>query len=63
MRWSSRPPPAITKKLSTWLAAQGHVAEDEAVQEGADLGAEAARDLPKAERAARILYALVARHD
>ena len=45
----------VTKKLSTWLAAQGHVAEDEA-QEGADLGAEAARDLPKAERAARILY-------
>ena len=39
----------VTKKLSTWLAAQGHVAEDEA-QEGADLGAEAARDLPKAER-------------
>ena len=45
----------VTKKLSTWLAAQGHVAENEA-QEGADLGAEAARDLPKAERAARILY-------
>ena len=45
----------VTKKLSTWLAAQGHAAEDEA-QEGADLGAEAARDLPKAERAARILY-------
>ena len=45
----------VMKKLSTWLAAQGHVAEDEA-QEGADLGAEAARDLPKAERAARILY-------
>ena len=44
----------VMKKLSTWLAAQGHVAEDEA-QEGADLGAEAARDLPKAERAARIL--------
>ena len=36
----------VTKKLSTWLAAQGHVAEDEA-QEGADLGAEAARDLPR----------------
>ena len=45
----------VTKKLSKWLAAQGHVAENEA-QEGADLGAEAARDLPKAERAARILY-------
>ncbi len=45
----------VTKKLSTWLAGQGHVAENEA-QDGADLGAEAARDLPKAERAARILY-------
>ena len=45
----------VTKKLSTWLAGQGHVAENEA-QDRADLGAEAARDLPKAERAARILY-------
>ncbi len=45
----------VTKQLSTWLAAQGHVAENEA-QQGAALGAEAARDLPKAERAARILY-------
>lgn len=45
----------VTKKLSTWLAAQGYVAEHEA-QEGADLGGEAARNLPKAERAARILY-------
>ena len=49
----------VTKKLSTWLAAQGHVAENEA-QEGADQGAEAARDLPKAERATRILYDAVA---
>ena len=45
----------VTKKLSTWLAGQGHVAENEA-RDGADLGAEAARELPKAERAARILY-------
>ena len=46
---------AVTKKLSTWLAAKGYIAEKQA-QEGADQGAEAARDLPRAERAAQILF-------
>lgn len=44
----------VTKKLSKWLAAKGYISEEEA-QAVADEGAEAARDLPKAERAARIL--------
>lgn len=43
-----------TKKLSKWLAAKGYISEEEA-QAGADEGTEAARDLPKAERAAQIL--------
>ena len=45
----------VTKKLSRWLAAKGYVAEPQA-REGADRAADAARDLPKVERAARILY-------
>ena len=45
----------VTKKLSTWLAAKGYVAEQRA-REGADQATDAARDLPKAERAAQILY-------
>ena len=45
----------VTKKLSRWLAAKGYIAEQQA-QEGADQAGEAARDLPKAERAAQILY-------
>lgn len=44
----------VTKKLSKWLASKGYVS-DEKAQEGADEGAEAARDLPKAERATKIL--------
>lgn len=44
----------VTKKLSKWLAEKGYISEEKA-QEGADEGAEAARDLPKAERAAQIL--------
>lgn len=44
----------VTKKLSKWLAAKGYISEEEA-QAGADEGTEAARDLPKAERAAQIL--------
>ncbi len=44
----------VTKKLSKWLAAKGYISEEEA-QEGADEGAQAARDLPQAERAAQIL--------
>ena len=49
----------VTKKLSKWLSAKGYVSEEEA-QIGADEGAEAARDLPKAERAAQILADAVA---
>ena len=45
----------VTKKLSKWLAAKGYISEEEA-QTGTDQGAEAARDLPNAERAARILF-------
>ena len=45
----------VTKKLSKWLAEQGYIAEDEA-DDGAAQGAEAARNLPAAERAAAILY-------
>ncbi|MFA5863364.1 MAG: hypothetical protein WC975_01610 [Phycisphaerae bacterium] len=44
-----------TKKLSKWLAAKGYISEEES-QKGADEGAVAARDLPKAERAAQILH-------
>lgn len=43
-----------TKKLSKWLAAKGYVAE-EAAREGAERGGAAARELPRAERAAQIL--------
>ncbi len=45
----------VTKKLSKWLAAKGYISEEEA-QTGADKGAKASRDLPNAERAARILF-------
>lgn len=45
----------VTKKLSKWLAAKGYISDEEA-EEGADRGSEAARDLPKAERAAQILH-------
>ena len=44
----------VTKKLAKWLAAKGYVAEGEANIAAAQ-GAEAARTLPNAERAARIL--------
>ncbi|HLG19833.1 MAG TPA: hypothetical protein VI895_08490 [Bdellovibrionota bacterium] len=45
----------VTKKLSRWLGEKGYVSVDVA-SEGAEKGAEAGRDLPRAERAARILY-------
>jgi hypothetical protein len=45
---------SVTKKLSKWLAAKGYVSEEDA-REGADRGAAAARELPEAERAAKIL--------
>jgi hypothetical protein len=44
----------VAKKLSKWLAAKGYVSE-EASREAAERGADAARDLPRAERAAHIL--------
>jgi hypothetical protein len=45
----------VTKKLSKWLAEKGYVSQETA-QEGAEEGAGAARDLPKAERAGQILF-------
>ncbi|MCC7263715.1 MAG: hypothetical protein IT369_14465 [Candidatus Latescibacteria bacterium] len=45
----------VTKKLCKWLVAKGHIGEEESA-EGISRGADAARDLPKAERAARILF-------
>ncbi len=44
----------VTKKLSKWLAAEGYISDEEA-QAGSDEGTQAARDLPKAERAAQFL--------
>lgn len=44
----------VTKKLSKWLAAKGYVSL-EAVGEATETSAAAARDLPRAKRAARIL--------
>lgn len=44
----------VTRKLSKWLAGKGYVSQ-EAAGEAAETSAAAARDLPKAERAAQIL--------
>ncbi len=44
----------VTKKLSRWLAGKGYVSLD-AAGEATETSAAAARDLPRAERAARIL--------
>ncbi len=44
----------VTKKLSKWLAVEGYVSDADA-RVGVDEGTEAARDLPKAERATQIL--------
>lgn len=46
---------AVTGKLSKWLAEKGHISEEEAM-EGAEEGSAAARDLPRAEQAVKILY-------
>ena len=46
---------SVTKKLSKWLAEKGYVSR-EAGREGMEEGAEAAQDLPKAERVAQILH-------
>ncbi len=45
----------VTKKLATWLYEHGYVSADEA-EIAVDRGADAARDLPRAERLARLLY-------
>ncbi len=45
----------VTKKLSKWLAEKGYISSSQG-QMGIEEGADAARDLPGAERAARILY-------
>ena len=45
----------VTKKLAKWLADKGYVSREDA-KDGADMGAQAARDLPNAERASMILY-------
>jgi len=43
----------VTKKLSKWLAEKGYISQESGL-EGVEEGAEAARDLPRAERAAQI---------
>lgn len=45
----------VTKKLSKWLAEKGYTSQEVAL-EGSEEGGAAARNLPRAERAARILY-------
>lgn len=44
----------VSKKLAAWLAEKGYVAE-EVAGEAAERGSTAARDLPRAKRAARLL--------
>ncbi len=44
----------VSKKLSAWLAVKGYIPAHEAA-EGVVAGGEAARDLPRAQRAAQIL--------
>ena len=45
----------VTKKLSKWLAAKGYISDEES-EEGIEEGAEAAKSLPRAEKAAEILF-------
>ena len=45
----------VIKKLSKWLVEKGHISKEDASL-GEEEGAEAARDLPKAEKAGNILY-------
>lgn len=45
----------VTKELASWLEAQGHITPEEAAAARAR-GAEAARDLPRAEELSEILY-------
>jgi hypothetical protein len=44
----------VTRKLCQWLAQHGHITHDEGA-EGVERGAEAARELPRARRAADLL--------
>jgi len=50
----------VTKKLSKWLAVKGYLSEED-TREAVDIGATAARDLPRAERAAQLLRKAVDR--
>lgn len=45
----------VTRKLSKWLAEKGYVSRETA-EEAADQGRTASRDLPRADRAAQILF-------
>ncbi|MDA8072340.1 MAG: hypothetical protein M0Z82_12285 [Actinomycetota bacterium] len=45
----------VTKKLASWLYTQGYVSDDER-EIAVEQGTEAARDLPRAERLASLLY-------
>ncbi len=45
----------VAKKLASWLAAKGYI-DDPQRAEARERGAEAARDLPRAERLGRLLY-------
>ncbi len=45
----------VTKKLSKWLAEKGYISEESA-RDGMEEGADASRNLPRAARAAEILY-------
>ncbi|HPW56132.1 MAG: hypothetical protein KA072_11480 [Thermoanaerobaculaceae bacterium] len=50
----------VTKKLSAWLAAKGYI-EAEAARKAAERSSAASRDLPRADRAAKILYEAASR--
>ena len=45
----------VTKKLSKWLYEKNYISEEDA-ERGAEEGADASKSLPKAEKAARMLY-------
>jgi hypothetical protein len=45
----------VTKKLAGWLHEQGYVSSDER-EDAVEQGAQASRDLPRAERLANLLY-------
>ncbi len=45
----------VTKKLALWLAEHGYLSVDDA-RGAAELGGDAARELPRAERLSRLLY-------